>query len=146
MVLADPGPLLTPPPSSSPPKTPHRSYSDQTRSQNEEKNLPPKPYLPLQTRTRHRQSHRLHVPMLMRGARGRCGPLRGVLSRGSILGKMFGARRRAHRARAPSAAGGRRSLGFAVRWRSLRQQDASGGCQEWCVSQTFLTGQSLQIQ
>ena len=67
MVLAAPGPLLTPPPSSSPPKTPHRSYSAQTRSQNEEKNLPPKPYLPLQTRTRHRQSHRPHVPMLMRG-------------------------------------------------------------------------------
>jgi len=41
MVLADPGPLLTPPPSSSPPKTPHRSYSDQTRSQDEEKNHTP---------------------------------------------------------------------------------------------------------
>jgi len=27
MVLASPGPLLTPPPSSSPPKTPFRSYS-----------------------------------------------------------------------------------------------------------------------
>jgi hypothetical protein len=67
MVLAAPGPLLTPPPSSSPPKTPHRSYSAQTRSQNEEKNPPPKPYLPLQTRTRHRRSHRPHVPMLMRG-------------------------------------------------------------------------------
>jgi hypothetical protein len=67
MVLAAPGPLLTPPPSSFPPKTPHRSYSAQTRSQNEEKNPPPKPYLPLQTRTRHRQSHRPHVPMLMRG-------------------------------------------------------------------------------
>jgi hypothetical protein len=40
MVLAAPGPLLTPPPSSSPPKTPHRSYSAQTRSQNEEKNPP----------------------------------------------------------------------------------------------------------
>jgi len=40
MVLASPGPLLTPPPSSSPPKTPHRSYSAQTRSQNEEKNPP----------------------------------------------------------------------------------------------------------
>jgi hypothetical protein len=67
MVLAAPGPLLTPPPSSSPPKTPHRSYSAQTRSQNEEKNLPPKQYLPLQTRTRHRRSHRPHVPKLMRG-------------------------------------------------------------------------------
>jgi hypothetical protein len=67
MVLAAPGPLLTPPPSSSPPKTPHRSYSAQTRSQNEEKNPPPKPYLPLQTRTRHRRSHRPHVPTLMRG-------------------------------------------------------------------------------
>jgi hypothetical protein len=33
MVLAAPGPLLTPPPSSSPPKTPHRSYSAQTRYQ-----------------------------------------------------------------------------------------------------------------
>ena len=30
MVLAAPGPLLTPPPSSSPPKTPYRSYSAQT--------------------------------------------------------------------------------------------------------------------
>jgi hypothetical protein len=30
MVLASPGPLLTPPPSSPPPKTPIRSYSDQT--------------------------------------------------------------------------------------------------------------------
>jgi hypothetical protein len=38
MVLAAPGPLLTPPPSSSPPKTPIRSYSVQIRSQNEEKN------------------------------------------------------------------------------------------------------------
>jgi len=28
IVLAAPGPLLTPPPSFSPPKTPHRSYSD----------------------------------------------------------------------------------------------------------------------
>ena len=41
MVLAAPGPLLTPPPSSPPPKTPFRSYSAQTRSQNEEKNPPP---------------------------------------------------------------------------------------------------------
>jgi hypothetical protein len=40
MVLATPGPLLTPPPSSSPPKTPHRSYSAQTRSQDEEKISP----------------------------------------------------------------------------------------------------------
>ena len=30
MVLASPGPLLTPPPSSSPPKTPFRSYSATT--------------------------------------------------------------------------------------------------------------------
>jgi hypothetical protein len=67
MVLAAPGPLLTPPPFSSPPKTPHQSCSAQTRSQNEEQNLPPKQYLPLQTRTRHRRSHRPHVPMLMRG-------------------------------------------------------------------------------
>jgi hypothetical protein len=41
MVLAAPCPLLTPPPSSSPPKTPHWSYSAQTRSQNEKKNPPP---------------------------------------------------------------------------------------------------------
>ena len=62
MVLAAPDPLLAPPPSSSPPKTPHRSYySSQIRSQNEEKNPPPKLYLPLQTRTRHRQSHRPHT-------------------------------------------------------------------------------------
>jgi len=67
MVLAAPGPLLTPPPSSSPPKTPHRSYSAQTRSQDEEKNPSPKPYLPPQTRTRHRRAHRPHVPTLMRG-------------------------------------------------------------------------------
>ena len=60
MVLAAPGPLLTPPPSFSPPETPHLSYSLQTRSQNEEKNPPPKPYLPLQTRTRHTRSHRPH--------------------------------------------------------------------------------------
>ena len=37
-----------------------RSYSAQTRSQNEEKNPPPKPYLPLQTRTGHRRSHKPH--------------------------------------------------------------------------------------
>jgi hypothetical protein len=37
MVLAAPDLLLTPPPSSSPPKTPHRSYSAQIQSQNEEK-------------------------------------------------------------------------------------------------------------
>jgi hypothetical protein len=67
MVLAAPGPLLTPSPSSSPQKTPHWSYSTQTRSQDEEKNPPPKQYLPLQTRTRHRQTFRPHVPMLMRG-------------------------------------------------------------------------------
>ena len=67
MVLAAPGPLLTPPPSSSPPKTPHRSYSAQTRSQDEEKNPSPKPYLPPQTRTRHRRAHRPHVPTMMRG-------------------------------------------------------------------------------
>jgi hypothetical protein len=67
MVLAAPGPLLTPSPYSSPPKIPHRSYSAKTRSQNEKKNPPPKPYLPLQTRTRHRLAHRPHMPMLMRG-------------------------------------------------------------------------------
>jgi len=67
MVLAYPGSLLTPPPSSSPPKTPHLSYSSQTRSKDEEKNTPPKPYPSLQTRTRHRLAFRPHVPMLMRG-------------------------------------------------------------------------------
>ena len=41
MVLAAPGPLLTPPPTTSPSKTPHRSNSGQTRSQNEKKNPPP---------------------------------------------------------------------------------------------------------
>ncbi len=41
MVLASPGLLLTPPPSSSPPKTPHLSYSAKIRSQNEEKTTPP---------------------------------------------------------------------------------------------------------
>jgi hypothetical protein len=65
MVLAAPGPLLTPFPSSSPPRTPHWSYSAQIRSQNKEENhppgSPPKPYLPLQTRTGHRLSHRPHL-------------------------------------------------------------------------------------
>ncbi len=42
---------LLPHSSSSSPKTPYRSYSAQIRSQNEEKNPPPKLYLPLQTRT-----------------------------------------------------------------------------------------------
>jgi hypothetical protein len=37
MVLAAPSLLLTPPPSSSPVKTPHRSYSAQIQSQNDEK-------------------------------------------------------------------------------------------------------------
>jgi hypothetical protein len=41
MVLADPGLLLTPPPSSSQLKTSHRSYSAQIQSQNEEKTPPP---------------------------------------------------------------------------------------------------------
>jgi len=36
-------------------------------SDNMPENPPPKPYLPLQTRTRHRRSHRPHVPMLMWG-------------------------------------------------------------------------------
>ena len=53
MVLAAPGPLLTPPPSSSLPKTPIRSYSAQIRSQNEEKNQPPKPYLLLVSKKTH---------------------------------------------------------------------------------------------
>ena len=47
-----------------PPKTPHWSYSAQTRSQNEDRlkrrTTPPKPYLPPQRRTRHRLSHRPH--------------------------------------------------------------------------------------
>jgi hypothetical protein len=55
MVLAAPGLLLTPPPSSSPPKTPHRSYSAQTRSQHEEK-----PVMML-------DSPHTSAPMLMRG-------------------------------------------------------------------------------
>ena len=50
MVLAAPGPFLTPP-SSSPPKTPTRSHSTQIRSQNEEKNQSP-PYLSLLYRDR----------------------------------------------------------------------------------------------
>jgi hypothetical protein len=50
------------------------------------------------------------------------------------------------RAHPPSAAGGRRSLCFAQRRRRVRQQHASRNCQEWCASQTFLTGQSLQGQ
>ena len=60
MVLAEPGLHLTPPPSSSPPKTSFQSYSAQIRSHNEEKTPPKKPYLPLQTRTGHRRSHRPH--------------------------------------------------------------------------------------
>jgi hypothetical protein len=50
-----------------------------------------------------------------------------VLSRGSILGEMFGAGRGSHRARPQSAAGGRRSLCFARRRRGVRRRDASGG-------------------
>ena len=46
----------------------------------------------------------------------------------------------------PSAAGGRRSLRFVQQQRHVRQQDASRDCQEWCVFQTFLTGQRLQGQ
>ena len=42
MVLAAPGPLLTPPPSSSPPKTPVRSYSAQTPLRNGDP-TPPQP-------------------------------------------------------------------------------------------------------
>ena len=58
MVLAAPGLLLTPPASSSPPKTPFRSYSAQIRSQNEEKNPPPgKPYQPLHERTQDPAGH-----------------------------------------------------------------------------------------
>ena len=53
MVLAAPGPILTPPPSSSLPKTPIQSYSAQIRSQNEEKNHPPKPYLLLVSKKTH---------------------------------------------------------------------------------------------
>ena len=53
MVLAAPGPLLTPPPSSSIPKTPIRSCSAMNRSQNEEKNHPPKPYLLLVSKKTH---------------------------------------------------------------------------------------------
>jgi len=41
MVLACPGPLLTPPPSSSPPKTPTRSYSTQTPPRNGNPTPPP---------------------------------------------------------------------------------------------------------
>ena len=53
MVLAAPGPLLTPPPSSSIPKTPIRSYSAKIRSQNEEKNHPPNTYLLLVSKKKH---------------------------------------------------------------------------------------------
>jgi hypothetical protein len=55
------------------------------------------------------------------------------------------ARRKTSRPRVhpPSAAGGRRSLCFAQLRRRVRQQHTSRNCQEWCVSQTFLTGQSL---
>ncbi len=41
MVLASPGPLLTPPPSSSPPKTPIRSYSAKTPPRNGHPTPPP---------------------------------------------------------------------------------------------------------
>ena len=49
--------------------------------------------------------------------------------------------RRGEGAHPPSAAGGRRRLCFALWRRRVRQQDASRDCQEWCASQTFLTGQ-----
>jgi hypothetical protein len=57
MVLAAPGPLLTPPPSSSPPKTPFRSYSAQIRSQNGQKNPPPQT-TESSTNKQHTHSHR----------------------------------------------------------------------------------------
>jgi hypothetical protein len=63
MVLAAPGPLLTPPPSSSPPKTPHRSYESSLGGLDprmKRRTTLPKPYLPPQRRTRHRLSHRPH--------------------------------------------------------------------------------------
>jgi hypothetical protein len=48
-------------------------------------------------------------PRLGFAVRGRCGQSRGILSRGSILGEMFGTGSRVHRARRPSAAGVRTS-------------------------------------
>ena len=68
MVLADPGPLLTPPPSSSLPKTPIQSYSAQIRSQNEEKNQPPKPYLLLVSKKTH--EYKLALRRQVRPERG----------------------------------------------------------------------------
>jgi len=46
MVLAALGLLLTPHPSSTPPKTPHQSYSDKTRSRIKRRTPPPRPSLP----------------------------------------------------------------------------------------------------
>ncbi len=64
-------------------------------------------------------------PLLEFAARGHCGQSWGVLSRTSIFGEMFDARRHAHCAHWPSAAGGRRSLyrDFAP-IRHLRPEDA----------------------
>jgi hypothetical protein len=67
MVLAAPGPLLTPPPSAAPSKPPHGAYSAHTRAQEAQTHPSPKQYLPPQTRTRHRRAHRPHVPTPMRG-------------------------------------------------------------------------------
>jgi hypothetical protein len=66
MVLADPGPLLTPPSSSSPRRPLTCPTPPKLDPRMKRRTPPPKPYLPLQTRTRHRRSHRPHVPMLMR--------------------------------------------------------------------------------
>ena len=67
MVLAAPGPLLTPTPSSShhlPLHAPRRPLTGPTPPKFDprmkRRTTPPKQYLPLQTRTRHRRSHRPH--------------------------------------------------------------------------------------
>jgi hypothetical protein len=59
MVLAAPGPLLTPPRSPSPRRPLSGPTLPQFDPRMKRRTPPPKPYLPLQTRTGHRQSHRL---------------------------------------------------------------------------------------
>ena len=91
MVLAAPGQLLTPSPSSSPPKTPHRSSSAQIRSQNEEKKHPPQtvPHVsmcvPMHTSCSSSRMHELCAAVTTSFVQGTLPPECGQLSPSAAL-------------------------------------------------------------